>query len=62
MSLRDESIFLKDMLDAAKEAVSFVRDKKRDDLDQERKLALSLFRLLEIIATVCLWISHSLLL
>ena len=49
MSLRDDLVLIHDMLDAAKEAVSFVRGKTRDDLNQDRKLVLSLVHLVEII-------------
>jgi uncharacterized protein with HEPN domain len=37
------------MLDAAKEAFSFVQGKGRSDLDTDRKLVLSLVRLVEVI-------------
>lgn len=49
MSRRDDVILLRDMLDAAKEAVSFVQGKERKDLDQDRKLVLSLVHLVEIV-------------
>ncbi|MBI3323177.1 MAG: DUF86 domain-containing protein [Candidatus Omnitrophica bacterium] len=49
MSRRNDADSLRDMLDAAKEAVSFVRGKKRVDLDGDRKLVLALVRLVEII-------------
>jgi uncharacterized protein with HEPN domain len=37
------------MLDAAQEAVSFVEGKIRNDLDTDRKLNLSLVRLIEVL-------------
>jgi uncharacterized protein with HEPN domain len=37
------------MLDAAREAALFIHDRTRDDLDQDRMLALSLVKLIEII-------------
>jgi uncharacterized protein with HEPN domain len=37
------------MLDAAKEAVSFVRNKSRGSLDKDRKLVLALVKAIEII-------------
>ena len=37
------------MLDHAKEALSMIKDRNRDDLDNDRKLNLSLVRLLEIV-------------
>ena len=49
MSRREEINFLRDMLDAAKEAVSFVQGKQRGDLDKDRKLVLAIVRLVEII-------------
>jgi uncharacterized protein with HEPN domain len=36
------------MLDAAREAVSFIKDKKRSDLDTDRMLVLSLVKSIEI--------------
>lgn len=49
MSRRDDSNFLRDMIDAAKEAISFTQGKERGDLDADRKLALAIVRLVEII-------------
>ncbi len=49
MSRRNDANFLRDMLDAAKEAVSFAQGKKRGDLDKDRKLVLAIVRLVEII-------------
>lgn len=46
---RDDSIRLQHMLDAGKEAESFVRDKTRKDLESDRKLALALVKSIEII-------------
>jgi uncharacterized protein with HEPN domain len=37
---RDDIILLRHMLDAAQEAISFARGKKREDLDHERMLVL----------------------
>jgi uncharacterized protein with HEPN domain len=45
----DDEIRLKHILDAAREAVSFTENRSREDLDSDRKLNLSLVRLLEII-------------
>jgi uncharacterized protein with HEPN domain len=42
-------IRVKHMRDAAKEALSFIKDKNRDDLRNDRKLALSLIKEIEII-------------
>ena len=49
MPQREDIVRLRHMLDAAQEAVSFVQGKKRGDLDTDRKLVLSLVRLVEII-------------
>lgn len=49
MSRRNDANFLRDMLDAAKEAVSFAQDKQRGNLDKDRKLVLAIVRLVEII-------------
>lgn len=49
MPQREDNIRLRHMLDAAHEAVSFTQGKRRTDLDKDRKLLLSLTRLLEVI-------------
>jgi uncharacterized protein with HEPN domain len=49
MSRHDDAIRLRHMLEHAREAVTLVRGKKRQDLDNERVLSLALVRLLEII-------------
>ena len=49
MPQREDAVRLHHMLDAAKEAFSFVQGKERGDLDQDRKLVLSLARLVEVI-------------
>ena len=49
MPRRDDSVLLRDMLDAEKEAVSFVQGIQRSDLDKDRKLVLAVVRLVEII-------------
>jgi uncharacterized protein with HEPN domain len=49
MTQHDEGARLRHMLDAAREAVGFVRGKSRADLDTDRALQLVLTRLLEII-------------
>lgn len=40
---------LKDMLQAAKDARGFVKDKTREDLDKDKQLTLSLLKSLEMI-------------
>ena len=46
---RHDRIRLQHMLDATNEALEFVDDKRRSDLDKDRKLVLSLVKELEII-------------
>jgi uncharacterized protein with HEPN domain len=46
---KDDRVRLHHMLDAAKEAVSFVRNKSRGSLDKDRKLVLALVKAIEII-------------
>lgn len=45
----DDRIRLRHMLDAAEEALGFATGKKREDLDNDRMLALALVRSIEII-------------
>lgn len=47
--MRDDSIRLRHMLDAAREAVSFAQAKSRSDLDENRILVLSLVKSIEIV-------------
>ncbi|MBN1796342.1 MAG: DUF86 domain-containing protein [Sedimentisphaerales bacterium] len=49
MSETDDLIRVRHMLDAACKAIEFTAESKRDDLDKDDKLALSVVRLLEII-------------
>ena len=49
MSHRDPAVPLRHMLDHAREAVEMAREKSRSDLDADRKLNLSLVRLLEVV-------------
>ena len=49
MSMRDASGLLRDMLDHAREAVSFLEGKTRSDLFADRQFSLALVRLLEIV-------------
>jgi uncharacterized protein with HEPN domain len=46
---KDDRIRLQHMLDAANEALGFIRGKTRSDLDTDRMLVLSLVKELEII-------------
>ena len=47
--LRDDAIRLRHMLDATQEAISFASGKKREDLDGDRMLVLSLVKDIEIV-------------
>lgn len=49
MPLSRELVRLRHMLDHAREAVHMAKDKKREELDSDRMLNLSLVRLLEIV-------------
>jgi uncharacterized protein with HEPN domain len=46
---KDDAIRLQHMLDAAREARSFVQNKTRDSLDKNRQLELALLKSIEII-------------
>lgn len=46
---KDDTVRLRHMLDAAKEAVSFMQGKQRSDLQNNRMLVLSVVRLIEVI-------------
>ena len=54
---KDDDVQIRHMLDAAREAVAFVEGRSRPDLDTDRKLNLSLVRLLEIIGEAARGIS-----
>jgi uncharacterized protein with HEPN domain len=45
---KDDLIRIRHMLDAAKEAMSFIKYRKRSDLDTDRMLVLSLVKSVEI--------------
>lgn len=49
MTQHDPTLRLRHMLDHAREAVEMVRAKARSDLDRDRKLELSLVRLVEVV-------------
>jgi uncharacterized protein with HEPN domain len=55
--LKNDLVRLRHILDAAREAVVFSRGNSRMDLDSDRKLCLSLVRLLEIIGEAARGIS-----
>ena len=49
MSKIDDLTRLKHIRDSAKEALSFINNRTREDLDRDRMLSLALVRLIEII-------------
>ena len=55
---KDDNVRIRHILDAAREAISFADDRSRTDLDTDRKLNLSLVRLLEIIGEAARGISE----
>jgi uncharacterized protein with HEPN domain len=54
---RDDAVLVRHILDAAQEAINMAKDNRREDLDTDRKLNLSLVRLLEIIGEAAKGIS-----
>jgi uncharacterized protein with HEPN domain len=56
---KDDAIRLRHMLDAAREALSFARDRTRSDLDRDRMLVLSLVKDIEIIGEAAYQVSPS---
>jgi uncharacterized protein with HEPN domain len=55
---KDDSIRLQHMLDTAREAESFSRNRSRRSLDTDRKLALALVKCIEIIGEAAAQISN----
>ena len=55
---RDDRIRLQHMLDAAREALSFAEGHIREDLNSDRKLALSLVKCIEIVGEAASRISQ----
>ena len=55
---KDDRIRLQHMLDAAKEALTFIQGRIRADLDNDRMLVLSLIRELEIIGEAARQVSR----
>ena len=54
----DDNVRIRHILDAGREAVAFAKGRSRADLDSDRKLSLSLVRLLEIIGEAAKGISE----
>ncbi|MBN2377329.1 MAG: DUF86 domain-containing protein [Sedimentisphaerales bacterium] len=55
---KDDSVRIRHIVDAAQEAVEFVEGRRREELDSNRMLNLSLVRLLEIIGEAARGISE----
>lgn len=55
---KDDSVRIRHILDAAREKIAFAKERNRADLDTNRKLNLSLVRLLEIIREAARGISQ----
>ena len=56
---RDDEIRLRHILDAAREAVSFVRNRRRSDLDTDRQLVLAVVKTIEIVGEAGVRVSES---
>ena len=59
MSVIDDASRLRHIIQAADQAVEFVKGVRRSDLDDDVKLGLALVRLLEIVGEAALGISES---
>lgn len=57
---KDDLTRIKHMLDSANEALSFINNKSREDLDQNKMLVLSLVKCIEIIGEAASKISEEL--
>ena len=57
MSRVDDDVRLRHMLDAAREALVFTRDRTREDLETDRMLSLALMKCIEIVGEACARIS-----
>ena len=56
---RDDATRLRHMLDAAREALSFVEGLRRDDFDANRQLVLALLKCIEIIGEAATHVSET---
>lgn len=54
-----DAIRLRHMLDAAREAVSFIHGRTRDDLDLDRQLVLALVKSIEIVGEAASRVTES---
>jgi len=58
MTRGNDSVRIRHIVDSAREAVGFAKGRSREDLDTDRKLNLSLVRLLEIIGETARGVSQ----
>ncbi len=58
--LEADRVRIQHMIDAANEALSFVADKRRADLDRDRKLVLALVKSIEIVGEAASKVSREL--
>ncbi len=56
---KSDRVRLQHMLDAAQEAIAFVREAHREDLDRDRKLTLALVKDVEIIGEAAYQVSET---
>jgi uncharacterized protein with HEPN domain len=56
---KEDEIRLRHMLDAAREALGFVQDRNRADLNSDRQLVLALVKVIEIIGEAAFQTSES---
>lgn len=57
--MRDDFVYIRHALDAAEKITAFTRDKAREDLDSDEKLALAIVRLLEVIGEAAQCVSSA---
>ena len=55
----DDRVWLRHMLDAAKEAIAFAQGETREALDEDRKLLLAIIKSIEIIGEAAARVSES---
>jgi uncharacterized protein with HEPN domain len=55
---RDDSIYIRHILDAARKALQFTANRSREDLNKDEMLAISLVHLLEIVGEAANFVSE----
>ena len=56
--LRDDTVLVKHILEAAEKSITFLSGRRREDLEEDEKLALSVIRLLEIVGEAASQVSE----